>query len=182
MKASQRIKLQQLSSSRKLFLIKQNEHLKNSNGKAPIPIDPNINGPSPNESFNISDAALAEEVVDHLTVGTSMEISHLPPIRLSSSMSKMSTCGLNPNQNRMSRVGSMAIEYDFMTWQQTYQLGSDSDQGYINLLTTSPWQGASDDRGSRARERDTPYYYVERLKNRYCISFSKRRFCVEYVF
>lgn len=182
MKASQRIKLQQLSSSRKLFLIKQNEYLKNSNGKAPIPVDPYINGPNPNESFNISDTALAEEVVDHLTVGTSMEISHSPPIRLSSSISKTSTCGPNPNQNRMSRVGSMAIEYDFMAWQQNYQLDSDREQDYINLLTTSPWQVVSDDRGFRGREQDTPYYYVERLKNRYCISFSKRRFSIEYVF
>lgn len=163
MKASQRIKLQQLSSSRKLFLIKQNEHIKNSSGKNTTNCWPKVDESS---VYNCSDAPIAEEVVERLSLRTPAEMQHLSPIRLSSSMSKMSTCGPNANQNRMSRVGSMAIEYDFMAWQQTFQLGSDRAQGYTNLLNTLPWQTPLDDNTSRARERDTPYYYVERLKNR----------------
>jgi hypothetical protein len=163
MKSSQRIKLQQLSSSRKLFLIKQNEQLKNNNPKSPtetkVSSDSSIYDPC---STQVTSAAS----VDELEIRKSCDSAPLSPIRLSSSMSKMPALESQANQNRMSRVGSMAIEYDFMTWQQAYQSSSETDTSYSHLLNNSPWQVYADDRASRARERDTPYYYVERLKNR----------------
>lgn len=162
MKASQRIKLKQLSSSRKLFLIKQNEHLKNSNAKSPT--EPQLTSDSALDEYCTTDA-MSTVSVDELDRRISSDSSPLSPIRLSSSLSKMPPPQFN--QNRMSRVGSMAIEYDFMAWQQTYQMVSDAEPGYTHLLSNnSPWQVHVDDRASRARERDTPYYYVERLKNR----------------
>jgi hypothetical protein len=167
MNAGQRAKLQQLSSSRKLFLIKQNEQLKNSTKQPTTSIEPKLPKVQ-NDQLPESEPTVSE--VDQLMIRTpstdSVTMLAAPlPIRLSSSMSKIST-NKQTNQNRMSKVGSMAIEYDFMTWQQSYQLGSDRDQGYGNLLSKSAWQGSLDERGYRARERDTPYYYVERIKNK----------------
>lgn len=164
MNAGQRTKLQQLSPSRKLFLIKQNEQLKNSAKNPTIVNEPNIQiQPLPIAEPTVSE--VDELMVRTPSIDSVSTLTASTPIRLSSSMSRISS-NKQPNLNRMSKVGSMAIEYDFMTWQQNYQLGSDREQGYANSLNKSTWQGSFDERGYRARERDTPYYYVERIKNK----------------